>query len=130
MMAKMADLRRHAGCGNGAAVGAVLVACDDRTASIHDRRHIALEIGDVVIDRVIMLNGIRLPAGGVEEVEGRITIGFSQEFTTDVHISVLNPIHSLACAQNRDSASIRKSKISGWKLQSLSTEDEGPMIIM
>ena len=45
-----------------------------------------------------MTQRIGLSAIGIEEVEGRITIGFSQEFTTGVHISVFDSIHRLAGA--------------------------------
>ena len=44
-----------------------------------------------------MLQCIELTTVGIEEVNGGITKGFTQESTASVHISVLDSIDSLVC---------------------------------
>ena len=55
-----------------------------------------MEVCNVVVDRAVVLQRIGLSAGGVEEIQRGIAIGFSQEFTTGVHIGVLDSVNGFA----------------------------------
>ena len=89
-------VRECSGDAQDVAVGIVFVVYNHRTASIHDGHDIALEIGDVVVHRAVVVQCIRLTTCGIEEVDDRVTVGFSQEFTAGVHIGVLHAVDSLA----------------------------------
>ena len=62
-----------------------------------------MEVGDVVIDRAVVLQRIGLTTCGIEEVDDRVAVGFSQEFTAGVHIGVLHAVDGLACADTKSS---------------------------
>ena len=62
--------------GQRLAVGAIGVADNRGTRSVYDVQYIALEIGDVVVQSTVVLDGIGRTHGIVEEVQGVTAPGF------------------------------------------------------
>ena len=74
------------------AIGIVVVTCDYVALCIHDGHYIALKVGDVIVERAIVLQCIGVSARIVEEVQGVAAKAFPQQFTTGIIVSVLGAI--------------------------------------
>ena len=60
------------------AVRIVIVTRDYCALCIHDRHHVTLQVGDVVVENTIVLQCIGIAIGIVEEVQGVTAKGFPQ----------------------------------------------------
>jgi len=76
------------GSGGCVAVGIVFVPGGGIACGVNQSYDIALHIGDVIVDRAILLHGDGRTVGIVEEVENRRSIGFSEEFATGVIVGM------------------------------------------
>ena len=93
----MADSRQLAGCGDDVAIGVVLVGGYHFAITVDDLHYVTLEVCNVVVDYTVVIDGVRLTAGGIEEVEGIASISLPEEFTAGVHIEMLIATNSFAC---------------------------------
>ena len=81
------------------AVRIVIVTCDYRALSVYNGHHIALKIGDVIVENTIIFQCIGIAIGIIEEVQGVAAKAFPQQFTTGIIIGVLNSVDRFAGSQ-------------------------------
>ena len=81
------------------AVRIVIVTCDYVALCIHDGHYIALKVGDVIVERAIVLQCIGVSARIVEEVRGVTAEAFPQQFTTGIIVGMLGAIYGLSGSQ-------------------------------
>ena len=81
------------------AVRIVIVTCDYRALSVYNGHHVALKVGDVIVENTIVLQRIGIAVGIIEEVQGVTAEAFPQQFTTGIIIGVLNTIDRFAGSQ-------------------------------
>ena len=74
------------------AVGTVGVTDNGGAGGIYDVQDIALEIGDVIVQGAVVLDGIGGTHSIVEEVQGVAAIGFPQQLITGIVISMSNSV--------------------------------------
>ena len=88
-----------AGGGEDFAVGVVGVGGCGAAFFVYEAQHIALEVGDVVVHRVVNLQRKGIATLVVEEVEGGVAVGLPEELAACVEVGVGNAVHRLGHAQ-------------------------------
>ena len=88
-------------CGYYVAVGIVDISCDHITLYIYDGHHIALQVGDVVVQSTVVLQGIRR-AAIVEEVKSIGAVSFSQQSAACIVVDALGIVDGFAGSQAVD----------------------------
>ena len=90
---------------DGIAVGVIFVVGSGGTVDIHQPDHIALQVGDVVVNSVVITGCIALPHGDgsavdiVEEIKDVVPIGHPGKLRTDIVVVINYTIDSLAGTQ-------------------------------
>ena len=82
-------ISKRSGGAQNVAIGVIFILCNDCTSSVHDGHYVTLQVGDVIVGHAVVAQCVRLSTCGIEEVQRGIAVGFSQEFSTGAHISVL-----------------------------------------
>lgn len=72
-VAQGVDVCQSAICGNDLTIG--VVACDNVMAGVHNPHHVTLEVGDVVVNRTVVLHDIGQTAGIVGKAQAVGSIG-------------------------------------------------------
>ena len=94
--------------GNNVAIRIILIAGNDTSIRVHQIQHIALKVGDIVVDRVSSLQCVGIPAGIIEEVQSVAVRGavsiinnhiFAQKLSTGVIIVMGGIAYSLGSTQ-------------------------------
>ena len=98
-IAQRVDICQRARCGNDFPVGVIVVACDNVLAGVHNAHHVALEIGDVIVHRAVVLHGVGCTIGIIEEVNGIGSPGHAHQLTAGVVVAVGSAVHGLAGSQ-------------------------------
>jgi len=78
-----------AGSGGCVAVGVVLIPGGGAAGGVDEADYITLEVGNVVIDRTILLHGDGGAICVVEEVQDGGAVGFAEEFDAGVAGSIM-----------------------------------------
>ena len=99
-IAQRVDICQRARCGNDFPVGVIVVACDNVLAGVHNAHHVALEIGDVIVHRAVVLHGVGCTIGIIEEVNGIGSPGHAHQLTAGVVVAVGSAVHGLAGSQS------------------------------
>ena len=79
-------------CDGNFAVSGVGVADHGFAGSIYQGYYVALQVGDIVVNRAIVLQRVRSAVGIIEEVQGIAAIGFPQQLITGIVISMSNSV--------------------------------------
>ena len=99
-IAQRVDICQRARCGNDFPVGVIVVACDNVLAGVHNAHHVALEIGDVIVHRAVVLHGVGCTIGIIEEVNGIGSPGHAHQLAAGVVVVVGSAVHGLAGSQS------------------------------
>jgi len=66
------------------AIGVVLVPGGGIACSVYQSYDVALEVGDVIVDRAILLHGDGSTVGIIEEIQDGAAVDFPEEFGSGV----------------------------------------------
>ena len=77
-----------AGGGQRLAVGIVGVADDGGSGGVYDVKHVALEVGDVVVEGAVVFQGVGVSVNVVEEIQGVAAPGLAHELAACVVVAV------------------------------------------
>ena len=99
-VAQGVDACQSASSGDDLAIGIVVIAGRHRTAGVHNAHYVALEIGDVIVHRAIVLHGVGCTIGIIEEVNGIGSPGHAHQLAAGVVVAVGGAVHGLAGSQS------------------------------
>ncbi|MEE1327184.1 MAG: hypothetical protein UHS47_01410 [Oscillospiraceae bacterium] len=85
------------------AVESIRIACNYCALCIHDGHHVTLKVGDVIVERAIVLQRIGNSVGIVEEVQRIAAEAFPQQSATGILRSVFNAIDYFESANSHNS---------------------------
>lgn len=87
-VAQRVDLRHGASGRDYLAVGVIIVGGDDVSTAVNEVHHIALQVGHIVVQGAIMLEGKGSTVIVVEEVQSVAAISFPQQLATGIDVIV------------------------------------------
>ena len=87
-------------CRDDLAIGIVVIAGHHRTTGVHNAHYVALEIGDVIVHRAVVLHGVGCTIGIIEEVNGIGSPGHAHQLAAGVVVVVGSAVHGLAGSQS------------------------------
>lgn len=113
---------------DGFAVRIILIACHHGAAAVYDAHHITLEVGDIVVDGAVVLQGIGGSISIVEEIQGVGAVGFPHQPATGVQIVVGNAVYGFTGAQPFQVVGVGHCGSGGYRLgqSSAVVPREGP----
>ena len=98
-VAQGVDACQGSRCRDDLAIGIVVIAGRHRTAGVHNAHYVALEIGDVIVHRAVVLHGVGCTIGIIEEVNGIGSPGHAHQLAAGVVVAVGGAVHGLAGSQ-------------------------------
>ena len=84
--------------GEKAAPGIIGIGNNFRTAAVQNADHITLDIGDIIVDRAIVIDRHRLPVEAIGEGQGIATYGHLGQRSTIVSINIGGAAAAALCA--------------------------------
>ena len=94
------DICQSTGSRKNLAIGILVIACHHRAIGIYNTHHVALQVGDVIVHRAVVLHGIGQAALIVEEVEDICSPAHAHQLAAGVVVAVGSAVHSLAGSQS------------------------------